>query len=67
MANQDNNFKQMLFSELEKMPHAPKQVENGIDGSVGFISHFAKVVELYIPKFVQALVAFLGGEEKTEV
>jgi len=66
MANNDNNFKQMLFSELEKMPDAPRQVENGIDGSVGFISHFAKVVELYIPNFIQALVAFLGGDDKQE-
>lgn len=65
MAEKDNNFKQMLFSELEEMPDAPIQVENGIDGSVGFISHFAKVIELYVPKFIEALVAFLGGRDES--
>jgi len=66
MANNDNNFKQMLLQELEKMPEAPSQVENGIDGTVGFISHFSKIVELYVPKFIEALMAFLGAENKTE-
>jgi len=66
MAENDNNFKQMLFQELEAMPQAPNQVENGIDGSVGFISHFAKVVELYIPKFIDALMAFLGANNKPD-
>lgn len=66
MAQKDNNFKQMLFQDLELMPDAPKQVENGIDGSVGIISHFAKVVELYIPKFIEALLAFLGAKERPE-
>ena len=64
MANNDNNFKQMLFQDLEAMPDAPSEVENGIDGSVGFISHFAKVVELYIPKFIEAMMAFLGSSDK---
>ncbi len=64
MANKDNNFKQMLFQDLEAMPDAPSQVENGIDGSIGFISHFARVVELYIPRFIEALMAFLGAEDK---
>ena len=64
MAENDNNFKQMLFQELEAMPQAPRQVENGIDGSVGFISHFAKVIELYIPKLIDALLAFLGADNK---
>lgn len=63
MAEKDNNFKQMLFQELEAMPDAPKMVENGIDGTTGFISHFAKVIELYIPKFIDAMMAFLGAEE----
>lgn len=66
MANNDNNFKQMLFQDLEEMPDAPRQVENGIDGSVGFISHFAKVVELYVPKFIEALMAFLGASNKSD-
>lgn len=66
MADQDNNFKQMLFSELEKMPDAPLGVENSLDGTMGFIGHFAKVVELYIPNFIQAMVAFLGGDNKLE-
>ena len=64
MANNDNNFKQMLFQDLEAMPDAPRQVETGIDGSVGFISHFSKVIELYIPKFIEALMAFLGADDK---
>ena len=66
MANNDNNFKQMLFQDLEAMPDAPRQVETGVDGSVGFISHFAKVVELYIPKFIKALVAFLGAGDRPD-
>ena len=66
MANNDNNFKQMLFQDLEAMPDAPRQVETGVDGSVGFISHFAKVVELYIPKFIEALVAFLGAGDRPD-
>jgi len=66
MANNDNNFKQMLFQDLEAMPDAPPQVENGIDGSVGFISHFAKVVELYVPKFIEAMLAFLGASNKPD-
>ena len=64
MAENKNNFKQMLFQDLEAMPHAPESVEKNIDGSVGFISHFAKVVELYIPKFIDALLAFLGADGK---
>ena len=66
MANNDNKFKQMLFQDLEAMPDAPRQVETGVDGSVGFISHFAKVVELYIPKFIEALVAFLGAGDRPD-
>ena len=66
MANNDNNFKQMLFQELEAMPDAPPSVENGLDGSMGFISHFAKVVELYVPKFIEALMAFLGANNKPD-
>ena len=62
--SEDNNFKQMLFQELQEMPDAPEQVENGVDGSIGFISHFAKVIELYIPKFIEALAAFLGAKPK---
>ena len=64
MANNDNNFKQMLFQDLEAMPDAPRQVETRIDGTVGFISHFAKVIELYVPKFIDALMAFLGAGNK---
>lgn len=66
MANNNNNFKQMLFQDLEAMPDAPRQVETGVDGSVGFISHFAKVVELYIPKLIAALVAFLGAGDRPD-
>ena len=66
MADNDNNFKQMLFQDLEAMPDAPRQVETGIDGTVGFISHFAKVIELYIPKFIEAMMAFLGARDKKD-
>ena len=66
MAQNDNNFKQMLFQDLELMPEAPQQVENRLDGSIGIISHFAKVVELYIPKFIEAILAFLGAPENPE-
>ena len=66
MANNDINFKQMLFQDLQAMPDAPRQVENGVDGSVGFISHFSKIVELYVPKFIEALLAFLGADNKSD-
>lgn len=60
----NNNFKQMLFQELQEMPNAPEEVENGVDGSIGLISHIGKFIELYIPKFIEALAAFLGSDNK---
>ncbi|MBT8219152.1 MAG: hypothetical protein KJP00_04985 [Bacteroidia bacterium] len=60
----NNNFKQLLFQELQEMPEAPGQVENGVDGSIGFISHIGKFIELYIPKFIDAITAFLGSNDR---
>ena len=60
----NNNFKQLLFQELKEMPQAPDEVENGVDGSIGFISHIGKFIELYIPKFIDAITAFLGSDNQ---
>lgn len=59
---QDNNFKQMLSNELAESPEAPGLIENRIDGSIGMISHVSKLIELYIPNFIDALMVFLGGK-----
>lgn len=66
MAEQENNFKQMLSQELENKPEAPNLVENRLDGSINSVLHIAKVLELFIPKFIDAVMVFLGGKPREE-
>ena len=63
MAN-TNSFKQLEEEQMAMHPHTPPEIEQNIMGNMRFVRTMGNVIELYLPKVFELLVALMGGYTK---
>ena len=66
--NANNNFKRLAELENDSKPSVPEHVESNVKQTLGMASYVGNIFDLYIPKLINLVVAFLGGqpEDKNE-
>ena len=61
-----NNFQRLAELEEKSAPPIPSDIESKVSANVGFVSYVGNIFDLYIPKLMQLIVAFLGGTEQAD-
>ena len=57
----DNNFKKIESDVQERNGSPSPRIENGIAHTTGFFTFAGNIIEIFLPRFVEMLVAMTGG------
>ena len=61
MTPEKNSFKLLAEEEAKLYPKAPPRVEQGINGTMGFVRMISQTVVLYLPRVLDIVVVMVGG------
>ncbi len=59
-----NSFKQLEEEHVAMHPTAPPEIEQNVVGNMRFVQTMGNVIELYLPKVFDLLIALVGGYSK---
>ncbi|MEM1320907.1 MAG: hypothetical protein AAGG75_11660 [Bacteroidota bacterium] len=59
-----NSFKQLEEEQMATHPHTPPEIEQNVMGNMRFVKTVGNVLELYLPKLFELMLALFGGYSK---